>query len=111
MLLSSVMIVFAFFTGCAQWSVKPAAVPLGKSKSSVVETLGSPDRSWRKDGRDYWYYHPLSEDPGEKAILIFENGTLTDKVQPGREAEFNELEMELKKLKPQTKDSFETLSD
>lgn len=84
---------------------------MGKSKSLVVESLGSPERSWRKDGKDYWYYNPSANQSEERVILVFENGVLVDRVQPGKDSDFSELEAELKKLKPEKSEEFETLSE
>lgn len=98
-------------THCSHSRWKPQTAPIGKSKSLVVESLGSPERSWRKKGKDYWYYNPNSDHAADKAILVFENGVLIERIQPGKDTDFNELEAELKKLKPQDPGKFETLSE
>lgn len=98
---------------CSHGRWKPSEVPLGQSKSTVVEKLGSPDRSWRYQGKDHWYYNASPEQESEKLILVFENGVLTEKLQPGAsDKEFEELEEELKKMKSdKTPGKFETLSE
>lgn len=103
---------------CSHSRWKPSDVPLGKSKSIIVESLGSPQRTWRKDGKDYWYYNPSTDDKSQRVIFVFESGRLVEKVRAGavgipsaEAADFEELEAELKKLKPQSSENFETLSD
>ncbi len=96
---------------CAQAPWKPSEAPIGESKSLIVETLGGPQRSWRKDGRDYWFYELSGSQPSERAILVFENGVLVQKLRPGQNPNFEELEAELKKLQPQSPKEFETLSE
>lgn len=92
-------------------------MPIGKSKSIIVESLGSPKRTWRKDGKDYWYYNPSAEDKSQRVILVFKEGRLIEKVQAGAltsgsgPSDFEELEAELKKLRPQNSQDFETLSE
>lgn len=105
-LLASVLMI-----ACSNLGMKAGEIPTGTQKSAVVETLGGPDRSWRKDGKDFWYYSPHSKDEREKMILVFENGSLVEKLRPGEGGDFQELEVELQKLKNPNSEKFETLSD
>ncbi|HAG91524.1 MAG TPA: hypothetical protein DCL41_06615 [Bdellovibrionales bacterium] len=87
---------------------------IGVSKSAVVEEFGSPARTWRTGGRDHWYYNANSSRAEDKIILIFENGVLVEKVQPGISSKFDRLEQELEQSKSQKKKNpgkFKTLSD
>jgi outer membrane protein assembly factor BamE (lipoprotein component of BamABCDE complex) len=52
-------------------------VPLGASKSYVVTELGSPHRSYRKDGVDHWVYvFPEEEGRRTEREIQFENGNV-----------------------------------
>lgn len=106
-----VLLASVFLIACSTVGVKPNDLSVGAKKSVVVETLGSPDRSWRKDGKDFWFYGPHSADPQEKMILVFENGVLSEKHKPGDADDFQELEAELQKLKNPKSEKFETLSE
>jgi len=86
---------------------------MGESKSVIVEEYGSPERTWRASGKDYWYYNARSNHPEERMILVFENGNLVEKVRPGASTKFDALEADLEKLSREksTKGKFQTLSD
>lgn len=97
--------VFLSVTSCAHKDLAKNSPPMGQTKSEIVETFGSPERSWRSDGKDHWFYSNSSK------ILTFEKGVLISIRSPESPVELEDLENELRKLKDSKAEKFETLSD
>ena len=45
-------------------------------KSSVLETAGDPDRTFREDGKDYWTYKYYQDDELKEGQVILKNGSV-----------------------------------
>jgi hypothetical protein len=63
-------------------------VPIGASKAYVVNELGSPRRTYRKESVDHWFYVFPGED-GQRIEreLLFENGVVISKAFLGKPKE------------------------
>lgn len=80
-----VLLIFSFvFIGCQsrQPSQLFEQLALGMLKGDVLETLGSPVRSTRKNSIDKWYYYMEPENPKSLKVLHFKNSRLAYKGDP-----------------------------
>ena len=111
MKLGCVFLASLIFISCSSSTKKIGEAQVGWQKADVLDAFGSPDRTWRSNGIDHWYYNPKSSTQEDRLILIFEEGRLVKKRRPGQDEDLEQLEKELKDLAPKPTGSFNTLSE
>lgn len=79
----SIAIVVAAFLGCAsQQGAFETNVQLGMDKSEVLELIGGPSSTRRRNGEDVWQYDFYSNDQKSSKELRFKNNKVSYKGDP-----------------------------